>query len=196
MNRPIRTLAVGFLVLFLGLLGRATYLQFFDASSLNSLTAHPDNQRALSDSYSRPRGQILVPGLRFPIAESKPLGDQYKFQRSYPYGAEYAQITGYFAIPGSYSPLGGLENTQNKALSGEDDQLFLRHLSDILSNKQTPGENVVLTLNPAAQDAAYRGLTNLRQNAQGQRVIGSVVALDPSTGRILAMASICRSRGP
>lgn len=185
MNRPIRTLAVGFLVLFLGLLGRATYLQFFDASNLDSLTAHADNGRALSDSYNRPRGQILVPGLKSPIAESKPVGDQYKFQRVYPYGAEYADVTGYFAIQGNYAPLAGLEYSRNKALSGEDDQLFLRHLSDILSNKQTPGENVILTLNPTAQKAAFAGLQKLKR----QHVVGSVIALEPSTGRVLAMAS-------
>ncbi|MGN6722260.1 MAG: peptidoglycan D,D-transpeptidase FtsI family protein, partial [Marmoricola sp.] len=101
----------------------------------------------------------------------------YKYQRSYPFGPEYAQITGYFSLGFG---LGGIEAAQNKALSGEDDKLFLRRLSDILSNKPTPGENVQLTLDSAAQNAAYRGL-------RGK--IGSVVAIEPSTGRILAMAS-------
>ena len=175
MNRPIRTLAVGFLVLFIALLGKATYLQFFDAASLDSVTAHPGNVRALNDEFSRQRGTIIVDGK--PIAQSMPIGGIYKYQRKYPYGAEYAQITGYFSLGFG---LGGLEASQNKALSGEDDKLFLRRLSDILENKPTPGENVVLTLNPAAQRAAYLGL-------RGK--IGSVVAIEPSTGRILAMVS-------
>lgn len=175
MNRPIRTLAAGFMVLFVALMGRATYLQFFDAASLSSVTAHPGNVRALNDEFSRQRGTIIVDGK--PIAESMPISGIYKYQRTYPYGPEYAQITGYFSL--GYG-LGGIEASQNKALSGEDDKLFLRRLSDILENKPTPGENVVLTLNAAAQRAAYNGL-------RGK--IGSVVAIEPSTGRILAMVS-------
>lgn len=176
MNRPIRTLAVGFLVLFVGLLGRATYLQFFEASSLNSVTAHPNNVRAVNDEFSRQRGNItILDGTR--IAYSTSVGGLYKYQRTYPFGAEFAQITGYFSL--GYG-LGGIEASQNKALSGEDDNLFLRRLTDILENKPTPGENVVLTLNAAAQRAAYRGL-------RGK--IGSVVAIEPSTGKILAMVS-------
>jgi peptidoglycan glycosyltransferase len=176
MNRPIRTLAVGFLVLFLGLLGRATYLQFFEASSLDSVTAHPSNVRAVNDEFSRQRGNItILDGTR--IAYSSPIAGMYKYQRTYPYGPEYSQITGYFSL--GYG-LGGIEAAQNKALSGEDDKLFLRRLTDILENKPTPGENVVLTLNAKAQKAAYDGL-------RGK--IGSVVAIEPSTGRILAMIS-------
>lgn len=176
MNRPIRTLAAGFLVLFLAVMGRATYLQFFDSSDLNSVTAHPGNVRALTDEFSRQRGTISTEDGK-PIAQSMPIGGIYKYQRSYPYGPEYAQVTGYFSLGFG---LGGIEATQNKALSGEDDKQFLRRLQDILENKPTPGENVVLTLNSAAQKAAYDGL-------RGK--IGSVVAVEPSTGRILAMAS-------
>ncbi|MGN6722584.1 MAG: penicillin-binding transpeptidase domain-containing protein, partial [Marmoricola sp.] len=176
MNRPIRTLAAGFLALFIAVMGRATYLQFFDSSDLSSVTAHPGNVRALTDEFSRERGTISTFDGK-PIAQSQPIAGIYKYQRSYPFGPEYAQITGYFSLGFG---LGGIEAAQNKALSGEDDKLFLRRLSDILSNKPTPGENVQLTLDSAAQNAAYRGL-------RGK--IGSVVAIEPSTGRILAMAS-------
>lgn len=175
MNRPIRTLALGFFILLLALMGRATYLQFFDSSNLGSVTAHPGNIRALDDEFDRQRGTIIVGGK--PIAQSVPVGGKYKFQRTYLAGPEYAQVTGYFSL--GYG-LGGLEASQNKALSGNDSELFLRQLSDILDNRPTQGENIVLTLNSAAQLAAYKGL-------QGK--IGAVVAIEPSTGRILAMAS-------
>lgn len=175
MNRPIRTLAIGFLLLLLALMARATYLQFFDAADLGSVTAHPGNIRSLDESFDRQRGNIIVAGK--PIAQSVPISGRYKFQRTYPAGPEYAQITGYFSL--GYG-LGGLEATQNNALSGNDSQLFLRRLTDLLDNRPTPGENIVLTLNPAAQLAAYNGL-------RGK--IGAVVAIEPSTGRILAMAS-------
>ena len=58
-------------------------------------------------------------------------------------------------------------------------------LVDLLSNDPTQGGNVQLTIDPAAQDAAYNGLRALGANVQG-----SVVALEPSTGKILAMVSL------
>ena len=47
MNRPIRNLAIGCMVLFLALLVNATYLQYLQAGNLTSLTRHPDNRRVL-----------------------------------------------------------------------------------------------------------------------------------------------------
>lgn len=51
----------------------------------------------------------------------------------------------------------------------------------MLTGKPKQGGNVVTTLNLAAQKAAYDGLKN--------RGKGAVVALEPSTGKILALAS-------
>jgi cell division protein FtsI/penicillin-binding protein 2 len=52
----------------------------------------------------------------------------------------------------------------------------------MITGKEKSGGNVVTTLNEAAQKAAWNGLTK-----QGGK--GAVVALDPSTGKILALAS-------
>jgi peptidoglycan glycosyltransferase len=65
-------------------------------------------------------------------------------------------------------------------LSGTDNRLFVSRLSDLVTGRKPQGGAVYLTLNPAAQDAATKGL-------HGKR--GAVVALDPSTGKILALAS-------
>jgi peptidoglycan glycosyltransferase len=70
-------------------------------------------------------------------------------------------------------------------LSGDDDLLFVNKLVDLLSNKSGKGGNVALTLDRDAQDAAYEGLDNLPGDVEA-----SVVAIQPSTGRILAMASL------
>ena len=78
MNKPIRTLSLFCLLLFIALLGRATYLQYYDASSLD---ARPENRRVIEAAYSAERGAILVG--RTPIAESKASNDKYKFQRTY-----------------------------------------------------------------------------------------------------------------
>ncbi|WP_310961710.1 peptidoglycan D,D-transpeptidase FtsI family protein [Nocardioides terrisoli] len=175
MNRPIRVLAVGCMVLFLALLLRSTYVQYWEAKSLDTVSRHENNIRVIDAQFSRQRGAIVVNGKA--IAVSKKSGDRYKYQRTYPQGPEYADLTGYFTRDWG---LGGIESSQNTLLSGEDDSLFLNRMVDLVNNRRPKGGSVVLTINPAAQKAAYDGL-------KGK--IGAVVALQPDTGKVLAMAS-------
>jgi penicillin-binding protein A len=176
MNKPIRTVSIFCLLLFLALMINATYLQYWKAGALND---DARNRRVLVASYSQERGAILVG--RNPIAESVASDDEYKFQRTYPKPQEYAPLTGYF----SYYSTSGLEQTQNDILSGQDDRLFVTNLVDLLSNDSAKGGNVALTIDPKAQAAAYAGLKTLPGDVQA-----SVVALQPDTGKILAMASL------
>ena len=182
MNKPIRNLSVFCLILFLALVANATFLQYGQSSSLNSLADHPDNRRVRDLQFSRERGAILVDGKA--IAESKRSKDRYRFLRTYPQGPLYAQVTGYFTR--DYG-LGGIESSQDSVLSGSDSRLFVGRVIDLFGNEDPRGGNVSLTLDPKAQEAAYNGLRKL--NTNGQRVKGAVVALEPNTGRILAMVS-------
>ncbi|GCD90189.1 penicillin-binding protein 2 [Nocardioides sp. LS1] len=175
MNKPIRTISLFCLLLFLALMVNATYLQYYKAGDLNN---DPRNRRVIEASYSRERGAILVG--RDPVAESVKSDDQYKFQRTYAQPFKYAPITGYF----SYYSQTGIEQKQNDVLSGDDSLLFVTKLVDLLSNNASKGGSVQLTINPDAQTAAYDGLTAL-----GADVQGAVVAIEPSTGKILALAS-------
>jgi peptidoglycan glycosyltransferase len=179
MNRPIRNLAIGCMVLFLALLINTTYLQYWQADSLTSLSKHPDNRRVLDAAYSRPRGAILVKGKE--IADSVKSDDRYEYQRVYPQGRQYAQLTGFFSRDWG---LGGVEATQNSILSGNDSKLFVNRVIDLLGNQDPRGGSVSLTINAKAQKAAYDGL-----KALGDNVRGAVVALEPSTGKVLAMVS-------
>lgn len=181
MNRPIRNLAVACLVLFLALIGNATYLQFFQAESLTSLAEHPDNSRVAEAAFEAPRGDILVNGKAIARSEkTDDPDDPYEYRRVYTSGPEYAHIVGYF----SRGRIGGLESSQNEFLTGEADALFTQRVGDLLANKPPTGGNVVLTLNAKAQKAAYRALQNL-----GRNVRAAAVAIEPSTGKILAMVS-------
>ncbi|QBR92864.1 peptidoglycan D,D-transpeptidase FtsI family protein [Nocardioides euryhalodurans] len=176
MNKPIRTIAIFCLLLFLGLMLNATYLQYYRAGDLNE---DPRNRRVLAEAFSSERGAILVG--RTPVAESVPSDDQYDFQRKYPQPFKYAHLTGWF----SYFSQTQLELTQNSVLSGDDSRLFVTRLVDLFSNSSAKGGSVQLTIDPAAQSAAYDGL-----RALGEGVEGSVVAIEPSSGRILAMVSL------
>ena len=82
MNKPIRNLAVACMLLFVALLVNATYVQYWQADDLTSLSKHPDNKRVRDAEFSRERGAILVRGKA--VAESNKSDDEYKFQRGLP----------------------------------------------------------------------------------------------------------------
>lgn len=176
MNRPIRALAIACLVMFVALLANANYVQFVEADSLN---AKNGNKRVINEEFSRDRGAILVGDE--PVAESVPSDDEFRFQREYADGRLYAPVTGYFSY---VFGRGALENSQNRVLSGSDNRLFVNRVVDLISNKQPKGGSVETTLNPRAQNVAASGLEALGENTKG-----AVVALDPTTGAILAMVT-------
>jgi peptidoglycan glycosyltransferase len=176
MNKPIRTMSIFCLVLFMALLLNITYLQYVDADHLNS---RPDNKRVRDAEFSRKRGAIVAGGNS--VAESVKSKDQYKYQRVYKLPLKYAQLTGYYSyIYGRAA----IEQSQNDILSGSDPRLFVNRVVDMLGNAQPKGGSVSLTVNPKAQTAAYDGLKALGKDAKG-----AVVALEPSTGKILALSS-------
>jgi peptidoglycan glycosyltransferase len=179
MNKPIRTLSIFCLLLFLALMLNATYLQYYRAGALDE---DPRNRRVIQAAFSSERGAILVG--REAVAESEPSDDEYKFQRVYNQPLKYSHITGWF----SYFSQTGIERSQNDVLSGDDSLLFVTRLADLLTNASPKGGSVQLTIDPAAQDAAFNGL-NDNPALGGGAVEAAVVAVEPSTGKILAMAS-------
>lgn len=176
MNKPIRTMSVFCAVLLGSLLLNATYLQYFRAGELNE---RADNRRVTDAEFSRQRGAILVGG--DPVARSVPSDDRFAYQRAYPQPFKYAQLTGFFSYIYGRS---GIEQSENNVLSGSDSRLFVNRVVDLVKNAQPEGGSVTLTIDPAAQTAAYDGI-----RALGENVKASVVAIEPSTGKILAMVS-------
>ena len=175
MNKQLRRLGAAIMVLIVLLLANLTYLQVIKAPELR---ADPNNRRTLLEEYSRQRGQITAAG-GVVLARSIPSGDALRYQRVYPGGAMYNPITGYYSTVYGAT---GIEKSQNSILSGEDDQLFAGQLSDLFTGRDPRGGNVQLTVVPAVQKAAYEGLTKAGY-------VGAVVAIKPSTGEILALAS-------
>ncbi len=176
MNKPIRTMSIFCMALFMALLLNATYLQYLQADELNSRN---DNKRVRDAEFSRERGAILVSGNS--IARSEPVDDQFEFQRVYPQPQKYAHLSGYYSYTYGRN---AVELTHNEILSGSDPRLFVNRVVDLFGNSEPEGGDVTLTIDPQAQNAAYEGL-----RALGNNVEGAVVAIDPSTGGILAMVS-------
>ncbi len=173
MNTPLRRLSMVVALLFSALLISSTAIQFVQAKSLQD---RPENRRTLLANYARERGQILVGGT--PIAKSVASDDELKWLRTYPQGELYAHLTGYYSF--TYGAGGGVEGAENALLSGSSDKLFYRRVSDILTGKDQTGASLELTINAKAQAAAEKALGDQR---------GAVVALDPSTGEVLALVS-------
>ncbi len=175
MNTPLRRVALAVMVLITVLLANITYVQVFAADRLR---ADPRNQRVLLEEYSRQRGQISAGGQV--LASSTATGGRIKYQRTYPTNpAAYAPATGYYSLQYSTS---GIERAEDPVLNGSDNRLFGRRLFDLIAGRDPRGGNVVLTLDPQVQQAAYDQMT-----AAGYT--GAVVAIAPRTGDILALVS-------
>jgi peptidoglycan glycosyltransferase len=172
MNRQIRRVAFAVGVLMAALLVNLTFVQVVKSDSYRN---NPNNRRVILNEYSNPRGSITVQGT--PIAESVPTKDELKYLRRYPGGPPYANLTGWYSL---IYDKNGLEETEDGLLSGSDNRLLGSRITDLLTGRQPKGGNAELTINKAAQRAAYQALGGRR---------GAVVALDPRTGAILAATS-------
>ncbi|MEV5606953.1 penicillin-binding protein 2 [Streptomyces sp. NPDC052225] len=174
MNKPLRRIAIFCGLLVLTLLIRDNWLQYVKADELAS---DDNNRRVTIARYSTPRGDIIVDGKS--ITGSKATsGTDLKYKRTWKNGPMWAPVTGYASQTVGASQL---ESIEDGILTGNDDRLFFRNTLDMVTGKKKEGGNVVTTLNAKAQKAAYDGLKN--------RGKGAVAAIEPSTGKILALAS-------
>ncbi|MGV9250748.1 peptidoglycan D,D-transpeptidase FtsI family protein [Streptomyces sp. NPDC003697] len=177
MNKPLRRIAIFCGLLVLTLLIRDNWLQYVKADSLKN---DDKNRRVTIARYATPRGDIIVGGKAITgSTETKSNGlNDLKYKRTYKNGPMWAPVTGYASQAFGANQL---ESLEDGILTGNDDRLFFRNTLDMITGKPKQGGNVVTTLNAAAQKAAYEGLK--------ERGKGAVVALEPSTGKILALAS-------
>lgn len=173
MTKELRRLSIVMLFMFLSLFVATSWIQVVEADALGQ---NDRNTRSLLDSYEIQRGSLIVEGT--PIAYSVPSEDEYQFQRVYTDSPMWSAVTGYFN-PAIQSAT-GLEGALNADLSGTGASAFLSEIERIVSGQPQRGFSAELTLDAAAQQAAYEALQGLQ---------GAVLAIEPSTGRILAMVS-------
>ena len=174
MNKEIRRLGIGLIVLFVALFLQLNYLQVVDAKRLQH---DPRNTRTAVHDFSRPRGDIISADGTV-LAKSVPTSDSLQHLRMYApaTAALFAHVTGFFSF--TYGTE-GVERTYNADLAGKTAKLKLNRLVDILRDR-TRTANVTLSLPVSVQKTAA--------DALGKRK-GAVVALDPRTGAVLALWS-------
>ncbi|SDK87014.1 peptidoglycan D,D-transpeptidase FtsI family protein [Streptomyces indicus] len=171
MNKTIRRISVFTLLLVLSLLVRATWVQFYDG---RALADNKHNRRGTIDKYAYPLGGIIVGGEDI-TGSVRTKGGDLKYKRTYKDGSLYSAVTGYSSqVYGATQ----LEGIYQDVLDGTDTRL--KNPLDTVTNKRADPGDVVTTIDPAVQKAAYEALGDKK---------GAAVAIDPKTGKILGMVS-------
>ena len=174
MNRKIRQLAAALMVLYVVLFAAMNYWQVGRESELNAMGG---NTRAIRREFSRPRGEIVTAdGVVVARSVATPEGSEFPYQREYPTGELFANVTGYYSLAlGSTQ----LERTQSSVLTGQTAQQRIGNIEDIITGGEGTG-TVQLTLRADLQETA-------RQALAGRH--GSVTMVDVQTGAVVAMYS-------
>jgi penicillin-binding protein A len=165
-------------VLLAALIVGTTYWQTWANAGLAD---RQDNAIRLVAQFSVKRGKIYAADGKTVLARNvvvKRNGQTLYFRR-YPTGPLFSDVVGYSTRTRNQT---GIERSYNDYLTGSNanlDTVFHATL-DRLKGSTVKGNNLVLTLRPGAQALALRDL-------RGK--CGAVVALDPRTGAVLAMAS-------
>src|SRR5918994_2072782 len=180
MNAHLRRTFYLFVAGFVGIVIMLVYWQVY---SREALANNPENGFQTQRSVSSPRGLILAGDGETVLAKSvkrgTPIGPVY--DRVYPLGEPFANVVGYWSTRYGATGIEIGNNSDLSSVAGEPETL------DDLINRATggpqPGNNVVLTIDPELQELAYQELS---ASSTGR---GAVVALNPKTGEILAMAT-------
>jgi penicillin-binding protein A len=175
-ERQIRRLAIGFLLLFAALAVNLNYVQVIAADRLANNTA---NKRLLIAEYEVDRGTIVANDRQTVLARSRVTSDELKYLRIYPTAPElgYGHMTGFYSFIFSRTEL---EQSYNEYLSARAEELFPQTIVDELRGEDKRGAGLVLTIDPQLQEIAASGL--------GEQE-GAVAAIDPQTGDVLALAA-------
>lgn len=157
--------------LFIALVLYISYFQIFIADEIitNSYNKRQwiDEENILRGEITDRKGAVLVQSINTDKGQI----------REYRYGSMYSHIIGYSSREYGKS---GIESTYNKELLDLNDLNPIGELKNILTDGESLGNNVVLSVDHEIQKYAYELLGNRK---------GSVVLMDPKTGEIYAMVS-------
>ena len=167
----IRKLAYFLTGLFVVLIIYLFYLNLWQGPVLAN---HPYNKRAATQEAMVQRGTISdCHGVV--LAKTVTQGGLKK--RIYPQGEDFAPLIGFISLRYGHT---GLESVYNQELLGINRVSKLKNFINRLARRPLAGNSLILTLDANLQHLARQLLNNQR---------GAIVALEPKTGAILALAS-------
>ena len=171
LTRRLTGVGVMVAVLMAALVANLTYIQVISA---DRLAANPANTRGLTAEMRQERGAIIT-------ADGVVLADSVRdgktYNRRYPQGDTAAHVLGYHSLKYGRA---GIEAAANEALAGKRDFANLADMIEAAAGAPVPGNDVRLTIDSRVQAAAEAALGDRR---------GACVAIDPTTGAVLAYAS-------
>ncbi len=168
-NREFAVVTYLFLAVFLGMIA---YFAYFQAEKSEAFINSPYNARQDVFADRIVRGDILsAQGDVLAVTDVANDGTE---TRSYPYGRMFAHAVGF-----STNGKSGIESLDNFQLL-RSHSFFLEKIINEVRGKKNKGDTVVTTLDTSVQKAAYDALGANQ---------GAVIAMEPSTGKILAMVS-------
>jgi peptidoglycan glycosyltransferase len=177
-NPQITRLAVAAIGLLAALIVATTYWQTW---AVAGLADRQDNAIARVAQFTIDRGKIYAADGRVPLATNvkRKVGGQTLYFRKYPNGYLAPHVVGYSTQSRSRA---GLERSQNDYLTGANGTLssVAQRELDKLKGVTVKGNDLLLSLNVRTQETAVRELAGK---------CGAAVAIEPQTGRILALAS-------
>jgi penicillin-binding protein A len=173
-NRQIVKLFAFIVVLFGVLIGFTSWWSVFDAEALKEKNA---NKRPLLEQQQIPRGRILTAdGVLIAKSVAKGKGNSKRYVRRYPEGALFGHPIGYSFVEEGDTEF---EQFHNEELVGEEGE-FVSIVDELLGHRQE-GNDIVTNIDADAQRTAAAALQEVG--------FGAVVAIEPSTGAVKAMAS-------
>ena len=171
LQKNIKNVMIVFLLLFVVLISYMSYSTLFKSeAALNSVY----NKRNEAEKNRVLRGTIYDRDMNALTTGEKT--GEFSQTRQYVGGVAFSHVVGYSDVKYGSS---GIEKKFDKELSGQS----VNTIKDIFSDKKAEnrvGNHVVTTLNSQLQQRAFEILGNRK---------GSVVALNPKTGEVLAMVS-------
>lgn len=168
-NKEILRVTTVMLIIFFGMIA---YFIYFNATQSEAVINNQHNSRLAKLSEKVVRGTIYSADGEV-LAETLQDADG-NYYRNYPYGNVFSHVVGTSDVN-----ISGIELSNDFDLISTTDDTLTRMLNDF-TGKRSPGNNVVTTLNTTLQQAASDAMGDMD---------GAVIAIEPSTGKVLAMVS-------
>lgn len=168
-NREILVVMYAFICIFLATIG---YFIYYNAVQSKNVINHPGNVHMAKLQEKTTRGRIL--GNDGSVLAQTIVDGEGNETRTYPYANIFAHVVGTTGINKS-----GLESSYENELLMSNVNPLTKAINE-LKNTKSPGDDVITTLDTQLQQVAYNALGNNQ---------GVVVAIEPGTGKVLAMVS-------
>jgi len=181
-NKSIIRFIYFFALLFFAMIGYMVYFIGWGSDDLMGNSYNPRmevfNNRFVRGAIISSDGQVLA---RTVVSDTRKNADgsdnpegTYTETREYPFGNVFAQSVGY-----STKGKTGIEELANFYLMESNSNPVVQVANEITETKSL-GDNVIVTLDAELQQVAYEALGDHN---------GAVIAVNPKTGEVLAMAS-------